>query len=101
MESENKQQLETPSHSEILSLLRKLKYVVFVVVANFLFVLFVFKAIAVLGKPLFLFDLFTKCYIAEDSCPNDNVTFWLYTRYSKKRNFFKSHKEYNHNVKSS
>lgn len=26
------------------------------------------------------FDDFLKCYIADDKCPNSNVTFWLYTR---------------------
>lgn len=58
------------------------KVSLYIIIVGFLYVLFVFKAIAVLshGKPLFLFDLFTKCYIADDSCPNDNVTFWLYTR---------------------
>ncbi|XP_055300075.1 endothelial lipase-like isoform X2 [Sitodiplosis mosellana] len=32
------------------------------------------------SSPLFPFDMFSKCYIADDKCPNENVTFWLYTR---------------------
>lgn len=98
MESEKIQQLENSSHFQMSSFLTKLKYVFLVLIANFLFVLFTIKAITVLGKPLFLFDLFTKCYIAEDSCPNDNVTFWLYTRYVKIQSL---NQKNNHSAKSS
>lgn len=56
----------------------------FVIITGFLYVFLVFKAIALLSygisSPLFPFDMFSKCHIAEDKCPNDNVTFWLYTR---------------------
>lgn len=57
---------------------------IFVLIIGFLYVLLIFKAIAILscGKssPLFPFDMFSKCYVADDKCPNENVTFWLYTR---------------------
>lgn len=50
----------------------------------FLSVLFVFKVIAVLisvkTHPIFPFDYFDNCFVAGDSCPNENVTFWMYTR---------------------
>lgn len=31
--------------------------------------------------PQLLYDNLSNCPVASDSCPNDNVTFWLYTRY--------------------
>lgn len=49
-----------------------------------LFVFLVLETAAIFScgdpAPFFPFDMFSKCYIAEDKCPNKNVTFWLYTR---------------------
>lgn len=53
-------------------------------ISLFLSVLFVYKIIAVLisvkTHPIFPFDYFDNCFVAGDSCPNENVTFWMYTR---------------------
>lgn len=54
------------------------------IISIFLYILLIFKAISILsmGKssPLFPFDMFSKCYVADDKCPNENITFWLFTR---------------------
>lgn len=41
-----------------------------------------FSVLLVLGsaQPYMPFEDFLKCYIADDKCPNSNVTFYLYTR---------------------
>lgn len=58
---------------------------ILILIFGFIFIWFNFKVIALLShggiaSPLFPFDMFSKCYVAEDKCPNDNVTFWLYTK---------------------
>lgn len=57
---------------------------------DFLFLLFfyILRIVAVYLSPLITlvapdylpFEDFFKCYIAEDKCPNKNITFFLYTR---------------------
>lgn len=61
-----------------------LAVIFFGVIIKFLYVFSTSKAVAIVNHanstPVFPFDLFSKCYVAEDKCPNENVTFWLYTR---------------------
>lgn len=88
MSSVQRQRQEHCTHlwiKEILEIRDPLKISILILIFGFLFILFNFKVIALLShggvsSPLFPFDMFAKCYVAEDKCPNDNVTFWLYTR---------------------
>lgn len=65
-------------------LIKLLKVSFFGIITTFVFIFFVFKVIAVLTSakpgPFFPFDFFANCHVADDTCPNKNITFWLYTR---------------------
>lgn len=55
-----------------------------ILIGAFLYAYLICKAVTVLsfGKssPFFPFDMFSKCHVVDDTCPNGNITFWLYTR---------------------
>lgn len=78
------QPINEPVVSKLSKYFRIIKISCYVTIAVSLYILFVCKTVALLtrGKsaPFFPFDMFSKCYVAEDKCPNKNVTFWLYTR---------------------